>query len=148
MIARLSLTCTLLLLGSVHFGWSDQASACAARTEAGQRADERRQANYLRRHSDRVVVGTFRVDPAQPQDDEYRQSYLDGFVEVERRGRVDRYRIRVRQEINCGFPYYFLKGGEHGRFWLERDFREHNDRDDGVIDNYNYVHFESTEAEH
>ncbi len=122
-------------------GYANPASACSVLTEAGQRQEERRQQRYLDRHTDRTVVGTFRADPGggRSEDDDYR---LSGVIEVERRGRIERYRVSISGIINCGFPYYFVQDGDYGRFHLERDdYPERDDRADGVIDNYDYVHF-------
>jgi hypothetical protein len=91
-----------------------------------------------------VVVGTFRADPGgREANDDYS---LGGVIEAEWRGRIDRYRVRVRGEINCGFPNYHVEDGSYGRFFLDRvDYPEDDDRADGSIDNYRYVHFESLE---
>ncbi|HEY6815261.1 MAG TPA: hypothetical protein VI168_06965 [Croceibacterium sp.] len=137
---------TAIAAAILALGIADTASACSVLTEARQRREKQRQQRYLERHADRVVVGTFRADPGgREQDENY---VLRGVVEVARRGRVERYRVSISGTINCGFPFYFVEDGDYGRFYLEREeYPEDDDRADGVIDNYQYVHFVRFEQE-
>ena len=120
---------------------SDNAAACANLTKAGERRQRQEQERYLQKEADKKVTGSFRADPAGRSED----GDLPGVIEVRRGKRVELYRVTIRGEINCGFPYYFLKDGDRGIFYLKRDdYPNPDDRDDGYIDNFSYLHFRST----
>jgi hypothetical protein len=120
----------------------DVASACSTLTPAGELKRKEAERKYLRENSDKQIVGKFLAEPQGRQEaEEFR---LNGVIEVKRRGKVDRYRVSIPGEINCGFPYYFLKSGDRGRFYLKRDsYPDSDDLDDGYIDDFDYVHFQS-----
>jgi hypothetical protein len=127
------------LLGTLS---AEVASACSGLSPLGELKRRKAEQKYIKKNSDKQVVGTFFADPKGRQEsDEYR---LKGVIEVKRRGQVDRYRVSIPGVINCGFPYYFVQSGDHGRFYLKRDiYPDTDDLDDDYIDNFDYVHFQT-----
>ena len=130
-IAALSLTA---------LAYSEQAMACATLSEAGQRIQQEQQERYLREKSDTIVRGVWHVDKVEPNpDDDYSTR---GYIEVGRGKSKFRYRVSIPGTINCGFPYYYLKDGDVGHFYLKRDeFSDDNELEDGFFDDYTYVHY-------
>lgn len=119
------------------------AFACSTLTPEGEALKLKREQSFLRTETDRVVVGTWRFVQDEYPDDGHRP----GAVEVARGKRTVYYRLDLPEEINCGFPFYFLEDGDHGRFYLKRnDAPESDDGEDGFIDNFSFVHFVPMEA--
>ncbi|MBP6030086.1 MAG: hypothetical protein KA533_01510 [Sphingobium sp.] len=117
--------------------------ACPNLTPSGEAKRERQEANFLRQKSDKRVRGTFEFMPGQSTN--FDSEFRDGMI-LGADGR--RYRVSIPNEINCGFPYYFLKDGDSGFFYLEKsEVPEDDDLVDGFIDNYDYVHFRSAQRD-
>ena len=114
------------------------ANACYRLTPAGEAERERQEAKWLRKNSDRIVTGTWHLTEESSEENGY---FRIGYVEVGSGKRLVKYRLSIPDVINCGFPYYYVKDGEEGRFYLERDDPESDDADDGFIDAYDYLHF-------
>jgi len=114
------------------------AYACATLTPKGEAQKAKREQSFLRAETDRIVVGTWRVTEDRNSDD---GSTL-GVIDLVNGKSAEKYRLRLPGVINCGFPFYFLKDGDRGRFYLKRgDAPESGDADDGFIDNFRFVHF-------
>ncbi len=130
---------TSVLIGVLLFS-SVEATACPTLTPAGKAEQAKKEQRYLRTRSDKVVIGIWHLEDEE-REPEYRKR---GVIEVGDGKRVTKYRVSIPGEINCGFPYYYLSDGDRGRFYLKRsDVQENDDRSDGFIDNFDYVHFEA-----
>lgn len=136
MIRATVCSAALLLLSA------EPALACWQQTPAGEALERKREQDWLRKNSDKVVTGTWHL-LADDADDAsgYRKT---GYIETRRGKRVERYRTSFAAEINCGFPNYYVKDGDTGRFYLEHDEADPDDAADGFIDAYGYVHFVRT----
>jgi len=118
--------------------------ACTTLSPEGEAKRERQQARWLRKETDLKVRGSF-SERQDSEDLEFQTVFITGVITTDD-GR--RYRISVPQFINCGFPYYFVDDGSEGLFYLKRSkYREDRVGADGVIDNYDFIHFRPDEDE-
>ncbi|OBV12187.1 hypothetical protein [Erythrobacter dokdonensis] len=116
--------------------------ACATLSPEGLREFERYKARYLAEESDKRITGTFYLEE-ETYDEEDNRWWRVGYVDVETRTGTRRYRFYLRDVINCGFPYYYVQDGERGTFYLKKDEDpDPDDLEDGVIDDFAFVHFE------
>ena len=119
------------------------AFACATLTPKGEAKEREREQRFLRAETDRIIVGTWHVSKGERSDD----GATVGVVDLVKGKKTETYRLSLPGEINRGFPFYFLKDGDHGRFYLKRsDDPENDDADDGFVDNFRFVHFVPIEA--
>lgn len=122
---------------------SVSAQACGVLTPEGEARRDRQEARYLRKETDLKVRGTF-GDRQDFIDNEEQRSFTTGIVTAAD-GR--RFRLMIPQVINCGFPRLWLSDDDVGLFYLKRDdhplITDEEDLADGVIDNYELIHFRS-----
>ncbi|UYV14578.1 hypothetical protein [Porphyrobacter sp. ULC335] len=116
--------------------------ACATLSPEGLRKFERYKSRFLAEESDKRITGTFHLEWEYLDEQENYQARV-GYVEVETRRGVHRYQLFIPDEINCGFPNYDVQDGRRGTFYLKKDEDpDPDDLEDGVIDNFAFVHFE------
>lgn len=114
------------------------AFACSGLTPKGEALKLKREQRFLRAETDHIIVGTWRVAEDRNSDD----GSVLGVIDLVKGKSSEKYRLRLPGVINCGFPNYFLRDGDRGRFHLKRgDVPESDDADDGFIDNFRFVHF-------
>jgi hypothetical protein len=137
--AALLRSAVLALAATVAF--PTVAQACSTLTPEGEARRDRQQVRWLYRETDLKVRGTF-VEIPQPADDEQDDYVYRRGIITAADGR--RYRVTVPGVINCGFPNYYVYDGSEGLFYLKRSkYPDDKDSADGVIDNYDYIHFRS-----
>ncbi len=116
--------------------------ACATLSPDGLREFERYKARYLAEERDEKITGTFHFE-REYVDEEGDYWGRVGHVVVKTRKGERRYRFFLRDVINCGFPSYYVQDGDRGTFYLKKDEDpDPDDLEDGVIDNFSFVHFE------
>lgn len=120
------------------------AQACGTLTPEGEAPRERQEARWLRRETDLKVRGTFVEIPHSEGEQQGDDFFRKGIVTT-----VDgrRFRVWSPMVIDCGFPRLWLSDGDTGTFYFKRDDdpleTDEEDRVDGVIDNYKFIHFRS-----
>ena len=139
----------LLCMGLVVL-FPAQALACGVLDSEGEARRASHQSQWLREETDLKVRGTFVADADTPPVGEGDTDYSD---ETEgRSGTViaadgRHYRLFIPFVINCGFPNYGVYDGSKGLFYLKRDEEpfesDEEDLSDGVIENFNFIHFRS-----
>jgi hypothetical protein len=129
---------------AVGAGFPTVAQACGTLTPEGAARRDRQQARWLHRETDLKVRGTFAASPQPAGEEQDDNVYRRGIVTAAD-GR--RFRVWTPMVINCGFPYVWLDDGDVGTFHFKRDDdpieTDEEDRADGVIDNYTFIHFRS-----
>ena len=137
------LKCTFLASLLAVLG-TPAAVACSTLTQAGEAKRARAEQRYLRKHSDKIVLGTWHLETKGNQENDYRDT---GVIVVTNQKKTSKYRVSVPGEINCGFPFYYLEDGDRGHFYLKRtDYPEEDDAVDGFIDDYKYVHMKTLKS--
>lgn len=120
------------------------AQACAVLTPEAEARRERQQVRWLHRETDFKVRGTF-VEIPQPEGEQQGDEFIVEGILTAADGR--RFRVWTQMVINCGFPRLWLSNGDTGTFYFKRDDdpleTDEEDRADGVIDNYKFIHFRS-----
>jgi hypothetical protein len=126
---------------------STAAQACGTLTPEGEARRDRQRARWLHRETDLKVRGTFVEAPEPAGEEQDDNVYRKGIVTAAD-GR--RFRVWTPMVINCGFPNVWLDDGDTGTFYFKRDGdpleTDEEDRVDGVIDNYDFIHFRSDEG--
>lgn len=121
--------------------------ACGTLTPEGEARRDRQQARWLHRETDLKVRGTF-VETLQPEGERQGDDYFRKGIVTTVDGR--RFRVWSPMVINCGFPNVWLDDGDTGTFYFKRDDdplkTDEEDRADGVIDNYDFIHFRADEG--
>ncbi len=129
-------------LGVATAAMSSPVLACPSLTPEGLAQFQRYKTRYLAEESDKRITGTFHLE-GEVVEEEWDSQARIGYVDVTTRRGMRRYRIYLRDVINCGFPNYYVQDGERGIFYLKRDEDpDPDDLEDGVIDNFSFVHFE------
>ena len=127
------------------FIFPDVASACTTMDRAGELERKKQEDQYLREETTLIVRGTWHAELPKlgsDVDPELANEGTLGFIDVKKGREKIRYRVWLRNEINCGFPNYSLDDGAYGKFYLKADDDpDDDDMEGGVIDNFGFVHF-------
>lgn len=116
--------------------------ACSTLSPEGVRKFELYKSYFLAEESDKRINGTFHFEREYVDEEEDFRGRV-GYVAVKTRKGERRYRFFLPDVINCGFPYYYVQDGQRGTFYLKKDEDpDPDDIEDGVIDNFSFVHFE------
>ena len=118
--------------------------ACAVMSKEGEARRAREQAQWLVKETDLKVRGTFVEEPLSAEEQENEDFFRKGIV-IAADGR--RFSVTSSMEINCGFPNLWISDGDKGLFYFKRydDPVDSDEEDlaDGVIDNFDFIHFRS-----
>ena len=110
----------LLLIAAAVVLLPESATACAWLTPEGFKRQQAEHNRWLRKHSNKVVTGTWTL--LSTQKTEYGGPLIYGVVtSPSKHGKYRFYQTyHSNDEINCGFPF-LPENGARGIFWLDRD---------------------------